>query len=282
MHGFINVLKPTGCTSAAVVGIVKRTLGVKSAGHMGTLDPFGAGVLPIAIGKAPKLFDIISEKQKTYRAVFSFGWETDTVDSQGKTISENSYVPTQSEIENKLNEFVGKISQIPPKYSAIKIEGQRAYDLARSGANFTIKSREVNIYSFKLIEKITEQSYLFEIVCSLGTYIRSLCTDLAFKLGTTAVMTAIIRTKSGVFDINNAVTLEDLKQKKYEILPPDYALPHLNSVTISDDDVKKLLNGISTIVENTNSGLIKIILNDKFMGLGEITDNKLKLRINFL
>ena len=282
MNGFINVLKPTGCTSAAMVGIVKRTLNFKSVGHMGTLDPFGTGVLVIAIGKSAKLFDMLNEKQKIYRAVFSFGWATDTVDSDGKILTEGGIVPSEEEINEKLPSFLGDIMQVPPMYSAIKIDGKRAYDLARAGKEFEITARKVHIYDYKLIKKISEKSYLFEIVCSTGTYIRSLCNDLAKSLGTTAVMTAIIRTKSGVFNIENAVTLEKLKQGEFKIIPTEDVLSNLSSITVLEDDMKKLANGMTIDCAFTDNEQVKIIINNKFVGLGFINNKKLKLKLNFL
>ncbi|MCK9575014.1 MAG: tRNA pseudouridine(55) synthase TruB [Clostridia bacterium] len=282
MHGFINVLKPTGCTSAAIVGMVKRTLKVKSVGHMGTLDPYGTGVLPIAIGKSAKLFNLISEKHKTYRAIFSFGWRTDTIDSEGVTIFEGGLIPTENDITEKLTGFLGDIMQVPPMYSAIKIDGKRAYDLARAGKEFEISARKVHIYDFKLLEKISEKSYLFEIVCSTGTYIRSLCYDLATSLGTFAVMTAIIRTKSGLFDIQNSVTLEKLKNGKFEIIPTEDMLQNLISVPVTNEEMVKLVNGMILNCKIIGINHVKIMCNNKFAGLGELTCGKLKLKINFL
>ena len=196
MLGFINVYKPSLMTSNAVLAKIKRQYGIKKIGHMGTLDPLAEGVLPIAIGNATRMFDYFLNKQKTYIATFEFGYETDTLDSQGEKIAETNVLPTKDEVLNVLSGFMGKQLQMPPKYSAKNVNGKRAYDLARAGVDFELNPKEIEIFNINLLEN-NGNTFVFEITCSSGTYIRSIGRDLGYKLNSLATMTKLIRTKSG-------------------------------------------------------------------------------------
>ncbi len=207
----INLNKPTGMSSFLAVKKVARLLGVKKAGHMGTLDPLGTGVLLVGVNKGTKLFEEYLNKIKTYVAVFHFGYETDTLDSEGSIINENQTVITENDILNVLPTFIGKQEQMPPLYSAKKVNGKKACDVARSGGQVELKTKCIEIYNINLIRTLGNNNFQFEIICSSGTYIRSICRDLAYKLSTYGTMLSIIRTKCGDFNISNSCTLTDIQ-----------------------------------------------------------------------
>ena len=214
----INLNKPTGMSSFLAVKKVARILGVKKAGHMGTLDPYGCGVLLIGVNKGTKLFNEYLNKIKTYIAVFHFGYETDTLDSEGSITNQNSIEVTQQMLENKINLFIGKISQMPPQYSAKKVNGKKACDIARAGGNVELKPKEIEIYNIRILRCFGNNNFQFEITCSSGTYIRSICRDLAYSVGTFGTMLSIIRTKCGDFDIKNSCTINDIINNKLSYL----------------------------------------------------------------
>ena len=277
--GFINVLKPTGMTSSNVVVAVKKTLGLKKVGHLGTLDPAASGVLPIAFGKATKFFDYFLKKDKQYVAVVQFGIETDTLDSFGNITNKNNKIVTKTELNDILKLFTGKIKQVPPKYSAIKINGAKAYELARSGLDVTLEPHDIEIYSIKLMDELSENRFRFCVNCSAGTYIRTLFDDIAKKLGTHATTTVIIRTKSGCFCIDDAITLEELKANPKFIMV-DEALNDLKKYEITDESVlKKILNGVKLTKNELNletqTDKFFIENNGKIIGLYHFEENRL-------
>lgn len=213
-NAIVNLNKPTGMSSFLAVKKVAKLLGVKKAGHMGTLDPYGTGVLLIGVNRGTKLFDEYLGKNKTYVTTFHFGYETDTLDSEGNIIFENDLKVTSKMIENVIPNFIGKINQMPPEYSAKKINGKRACDLIRQGKEFELKPKEIEIFDIKLIDDLGENNFVFEITCSAGTYIRSICRDISHSISTYGTMVSIIRTKCGDFDIAKSCTLEDIKNGK--------------------------------------------------------------------
>lgn len=217
-NAIINLNKPTGMSSFLAVKKVARLLGVKKAGHMGTLDPYGCGVLLVGVNKGTKLFDEYLKKIKTYIAVFHFGYETDTLDSEGQIINENICNVSKEEIEKSLENFIGKQNQMPPLYSAKKINGKKACDVARAGGQLELKPKEIEIFDIKLLRDLGDNNFQFSITCSAGTYIRSICRDLAYTLSTYGTMVSIIRTKCGDFDIKNSCTLQDIQNGKIEYL----------------------------------------------------------------
>ena len=194
MTGFITVNKAEGVSSAREVNIIKKLTGTP-CGHLGTLDPMASGVLPVAIGNAARLFDYFLSKKKRYVATFVFGCDSDTLDTTGTVIETGGKIPSVDEIEAVIPCLTGEVLQIPPKYSAKSICGKRGYQLAREGIDFTLPPKKVNIYSIKVLDKITDNSYSFDIECGGGTYIRSIARDLGARLGTAAIMSALVRTK---------------------------------------------------------------------------------------
>ncbi len=247
--GIINLYKPTGKTSHDMVSFVRRTLKIKRVGHAGTLDPEASGVLPVLVGKATALSDLLTEKTKTYVATVQLGIETDTYDLTGTVIKTSDVRPTKAEIETAVSGFLGEILQLPPMYSAVKMNGKKLYELARQGLEIERKPRKVFIEHLRCFE-FTEDSFKMEVRCSKGTYIRSLCYDIGKSLGTCAVMAALVRTQSGPFLLENAVSPEQveeaMKQDKIAdiLLPPETVLAAYRAVTVPAHAVPKIKNGL--------------------------------------
>lgn len=253
MNGFLVINKTKGWTSADVVNKIKRVLNIKKAGHLGTLDPDAAGVLPIALGKATKVIRYINEGDKEYQAVMKLGEKTDTLDAAGKVI-ETKEIPEldKDKIEKIFKDFIGRISQTPPAYSAVKVDGVRAYELARKGKAVQIKPRDVFIKEISLT-KIDIPFIAFNVVCSKGTYIRSLCSDIGERLGTAAHMFSLIRTVSGQFKIRDAVDIDDLE--KGRIIKIDEALGFMPEIRIKKGFEDKVKNGMpitASFIEKTS------------------------------
>ena len=245
MKGLLNINKPTALTSSDVVSKVRKILGTKAVGHMGTLDPQGTGVLLIGVGKGCRLFDFFLSKDKEYIAEFAFGYTTDTLDKDGVITDTTSIIPTKDAILKVLDAFCGDVEQLPPLYSAKSIDGRRAYEIARSGEIPQLKTAKVRIDSVKLLEQTAKNTYKFLISCSSGTYIRSICRDLATGLNSLACMTSIHRTKSGEYTDKTAVTLEQLQElKQTAIIPIEVVLQHLPRIDFPDSDYSRILNGI--------------------------------------
>ena len=277
MTGFVVVNKEEGVSSAREVNIIKRLTGTP-CGHMGTLDPMASGVLPVAIGNAARLFDYFLEKRKTYMATFLFGYDSDTLDTTGNIISTSGKIPSEDEINSVIPDLIGEIYQIPPKYSAKSIGGRRGYQLARAGIEFELPPKKVNIYSIRLIKKIDDK-FTFEIECGGGTYIRSIARDLGAKLQTKAIMSALIRTKSGIFELDKSVETKNLTKENIDsfIIKTDSVLP-FDSFHPTEKEAKKLFNGL-TVECGLSDGTYKIYCTDgSFYGLAQAKDNILKVR----
>ena len=258
--GFVNVIKPTGMTSSDVVVRVKKILKIKKVGHLGTLDPAASGVLPIAFGKATKFFDYFLKKDKIYIADVKFGVLTDTLDSFGLITQKEEVSVSLDDINRVLAEFTGKIQQVPPKYSAIKINGKKACDLARLGEEVKINPREIEIFSIELLSELEKNFFRFKVHCSAGTYIRTLFNDIASRIGTVATTPVIIRTKSGMFEINDAITLDELNEKK-SVVEIEQLFKDFNKLIVKDEKLlKKLKNGVKLTKVN-----LKYDCNDNFL-----------------
>ena len=270
-------------SSAAAVSKVKRIVGI-SCGHMGTLDPLASGVLPVAFGNASRLFNYLLDKKKTYRAVFRFGIDTDTLDSTGTILHEGGYIPDFAEIKDSLRFFVGKIEQVPPAFSAKSIGGVRAYHLARQGKEVALTAKRVSIYSIQLTARLSENEFEFLIVCGGGTYIRSLARDIAAKCNTCAVMTALVRERSGVFDLKDSVSPEMLMLNAENwqdfAVPPD-AVFDMPAVDVSDRDAVKLRNGLKTACSYAD-GEYKLYLNGEFYGIAQADAGLLRAKVKLV
>ncbi len=249
MDGFLNILKPPGMSSGAVVAVVKRLLGEK-VGHAGTLDPEAAGVLPLMVGRATRLLDYFSDKEKEYVAQIAFGCATDTQDAQGTVTETGDALPERAQIETVLSSFTGEIMQCPPAYSAIKLDGKPLYALARQGEFVQTMPRPVMIHEITLGAQAGEGVYVLTVRCGKGTYIRTLCHDLGQALRCPAHMRFLLRTQSGPFRIKNANTLEELTEAvrngevQKMLLPMDYPLIQLRGIDIPPRLWKQAVNGV--------------------------------------
>lgn len=272
-YGFFNVDKPSGITSSTVVNKCKW-LTATPCGHMGTLDPLASGVLPVGIGNATRLFDYFLEKEKEYIAEFTFGVASDTLDSMG-TITLGGRIPSEAEIARVLPSLIGEIDQIPPKFSAKNVNGRRGYELARAGVEFELPAKRVKIFGVELLGKgETENSFNFKIRCGGGTYIRSIARDMAFALETNAVMSALKRTKSGAFEIKNAIPFsileEDLPVSELEkyLIPTESVLP-FPALVLTDKKPERIFSGMAVETAQAD-GLYKLYQGEKFYGIAEV------------
>ncbi|MCX7779320.1 MAG: tRNA pseudouridine(55) synthase TruB [Negativicutes bacterium] len=243
-NGIINVLKPPGMTSHDVVSFIRRRFSLKRVGHAGTLDPAAAGVLPVFLGHATRLIEYQTEADKSYRAEITLGYATDSGDDTGSIIRQSAFaMPDIATITQTLNSFLGVINQIPPMHSAIKVEGKKLYELARAGLTIERRPRMVVIREIK-IAAVDEQRILFDVTCSKGTYIRTLCSDIGDKLGIPAVMSFLVRTRVGPFRLSQSLSLEEISYLgENALLPADLAVSHLPTLTFSDADCLALAQG---------------------------------------
>lgn len=282
MNGIINVLKPPHMTSSDVVVSLKKILNFSKVGHMGTLDPGAAGVLLVGIGKSTRLFSYLLNSKKFYRATFRFSISTDTEDSYGKITGVSSIVPDKEAVLRALKGFTGEIMQCPPKYSAVNIGGRRAYDKARANEDFEIKPKKVFVEKFELISKSGE-FFEFDIVCTSGTYIRSLCSDLALSLKTIAYMSSLIRMSSGNFIIQDAYSLDEIEvaYKNSEVdkilTKPQDAFNFMEKIIIDEKDCFKLSNGVP-VKAGLADGNYKIFCKDQFLGIAKAAGGFLKIQ----
>lgn len=280
MIGFLNVYKPEGTSSAKVVAVIKKRFNVSKVGHMGTLDPLACGILPIAINKATRMFDYFLEKTKKYTAHFTFGKTTATLDREGEFLSVNGLVPTLQQIKAVLPQFEGEIDQLPPEYSAKKINGTCAYKLARNNLEFELKPKKVLISKIVVTKQITNDTFEFEITCGGGTYIRSLARDIAKALGTCGYMSYLERTESGYFKKSFAIDFNDLtKLDNLDniLIPIEKVFCEINEINLNNSETKKLLDGIVVDV-NAADGDYFIKNNNELICVGHIERGKLKIK----
>ena len=280
MQGIVIINKPDTLTSNAVVNKIKKIFHQKKVGHLGTLDPLGCGVLPITLGNATKLFDLYLNKTKKYRTIFKFGCETDTLDSNGVVTAQDNKIVTVDDILSILPSFIGKMEQLPPRYSAKSIGGVKAYTLARQNVDFELKTKEIEIYELKLIKQVDEKSFMFDITCSSGTYIRSICRDMAYKLNTYAYMSAILRLKAGDFSLENSITLEELEElKEKAVIPVRNALKDMPQLEVNDIEAFRILNG-QTLVYLKPNGTYLILHNSESIAIAEVLNKRLRMKIH--
>ena len=278
MKGIINLNKPKNWTSRDAVNKVRSILQCKQIGHMGTLDPQGEGVLLIGLGKATRLFNAFLEKDKVYRAHFTFGYETDTLDGDGVVVSRCNKIPTNEEIETAIESLIGVVNQQPPRYSAKSIGGVKAYELARRGVEFEVKPARVKIYSIKMLSRENETAY-FEIHCSAGTYIRSICRDLAYAVNSLGTMTSITRIRAGKFTIRESITIDELEKiGESAIVSLDDALCDFNRYDLPDSECEKFLNGIKFYPQFVPQPPFTVYGKGELIGLGEVVDGILKIK----
>ena len=246
--GVISFIKPPGLTSHDIVAIVRRKLKIKRVGHTGTLDPMAAGVLPICIGKGTKIVDFLMADKKVYRAELTLGSMTDTQDKLGEVLESSDKLVSEEEIRSVMAEFIGDISQIPPMYSALKHNGKKLYELAREGITVEREARIRTIYSLDIVS-INDNKIVFDVSCSKGTYIRTLCHDIGLKLGTFGHMSFLLRKSTGNFTLNNSITIEEFENFSNEviddmIIPVDKALSDFKKINVRDEIKFQISNGI--------------------------------------
>ena len=281
INGIIVINKPKGFTSHDVVAKVKKILNVKKVGHTGTLDPNATGVLPLLLNEGTKLSKYLIEHDKEYEVTLKLGIKTTTADEEGDIIEENTvnWKKIVPNINNILSSFIGKQQQIPPMYSAIKVNGKKLYEYARKGQNIEVKPRNIEIYNIEL-QGILEQENIikFKVSCSKGTYIRSLCEDIALKLGTVGYMKELNRIKVGRFNISDAITIEKLEnnieEAKAKIIQMEEFFKDLPAIYLDNKHLEKFLNGM--LINNANKDGIYNIYSGKYIGIGIIKDNELK------
>lgn len=249
MNGIINIYKEKGYTSHDVVAIVRKTLNYEKTGHTGTLDPEAEGVLPICIGKATKIAEYITSETKRYEAEVTLGITTTTEDNTGDILEKRPVNFDVKLIEEVVQSFKGEYIQVPPMYSAIKVNGKKLYELAREGKIIERKSRKIIIYDINIIEFIPNDKIKIDVICSKGTYIRTLCSDIGEKLGCGAHMSSLIRTQSGSFNLKESIKLEELKKYKDEgklesiLFKIDDLLCNFPRIFTNENSCKSLYNG---------------------------------------
>ncbi len=289
-EGVINVNKPADWTSQDVCSKLRGRLHVKRIGHTGTLDPMATGVLPICIGNVTKIIEYYDMDHKSYHATMQLGIETDTLDITGEVLRRTDFTDVGEEaVYAAFEAYTGNISQIPPKYSAVWVNGQRAYDLARQGIDVTIKPRNITIHSNRITHLDLENGVIeFDVECSKGTYIRSMIDDIGQELGCGATMTALVRTASGVFNLENSVELEQALNMTDEdleshILPADQTIDKTGIVTVNDEKYRFVTHGneilskdykVSKECEFENA--YRIYCRDEFVGIGTIKNRVLQ------
>ena len=260
MNGIILIDKPIGKTSHDMVYLARRLTGIKKVGHTGTLDPDATGVLPVCIGKATKVCDMLTASDKRYTAELILGKTTDTQDASGNVLTESEVNVTVESVHSVIEEFIGEIEQIPPMFSAIKKDGKKLYELARKGITIEREPRKVTIHSIDILDiNLEKNSITIDVICSKGTYIRTLCEDIGNRFGCGAYMNTLRRTMSGGFDIKDCHTVDELRGIADNgkigdvIIPTDSVFEMYEKVILDDFLAGKLKNGIKI----RKSGLIK-------------------------
>lgn len=272
LKGILNVNKEKGISSARVVSLVRRALGMKKVGHTGTLDLEASGVLPIVLGKATRVSDYMMTKDKVYETELILGAKTDTLDAAGKILEESDKEVTKEEFLQVMNTFKGDIEQIPPMYSALKVNGKKLYDLAREGIEIERKKRKVNIYDIELLFFAFPKATI-RVTCSKGTYIRTLVDDIGEKLGSLAYVNELKRVRVGDFDIKDSIKSgdlleipkEELIKKLYSI---DTALKDFEKIVLDRKYLDKLVNGQVVEIDKNYGKIIRVYAGDDFIGLG--------------
>jgi len=289
VHGWLIFDKPQGINSTGAVAQVKRLYDAEKAGHAGTLDPLATGVLPIAFGEATKTVPFVVEGSKAYRFTVRFGIETDTDDAEGKEVAKSDARPSRSEIEAILSRFTGEITQVPPRFSALKVDGARAYDLARDEEEFELEPRSVSIARLTLITHPDNDHCVLEAECGKGTYVRALARDLGRALGTLGHVAALRRTRVGPFGEENAVslaTLERLTPDREALLaalePVEIALRDIPALAISAADAARLRRGQPVLLRGRDApilaGTVYATRRGTLVAVGEVNEGELKPR----
>lgn len=294
MNGFLNILKPPGMTSAAVVAVVRRLTGEKRVGHAGTLDPEAAGVLPVMIGRAARLFDYLVDKEKAYVAEVAFGASTDTQDATGTVIETGTNYPDLAAIRAAADQLTGDIMQRPSMYSAIKQGGTPMYERARRGETVEVPLRQVHVERIELHEATPNHGRMMTVRCGRGTYIRSICDDLGKLTACPAHMRFLLRSQSGVFTLDTAHTVEEITAWHDEgtlsehLLPLDWPIQHMGRVDVPDHFAKQVQNGVKLPAKRIPSAkdvaqgqAVRIYLHHQFWGMAAREGDMLAFQCQF-
>lgn len=283
MFGFLNIYKPEGMTSFDVVAVLRRITQIKQIGHTGTLDPFATGVLPICIGKSTKLIEYLPD-DKEYMATVKFGSDTDTYDKEGQITKTYKNKITKEQLTKILKDFEGETEQIPPIYSAIKVNGKKLYDYARQGKDVEIKPRKIFISKIELVEfNDDKQTAKILVACSKGTYIRSIAYDIGQKLRCGGHLIALERTKAGAFNLDTSVKLDEIKTSKDVeelLINPLEVLPQ-GKYELNDNERERILHGMS--IKNRLSNIkdktvVFFVYGDKMYGIGYLQEDMIKVK----
>lgn len=289
MNGIININKPLGITSHDVVGRLRRILGIKKIGHTGTLDPDASGVLPMCIGRATKTADMLTAQDKQYIAEVTLGSATTTLDASGEVTETANVNVTEEDILDAVLGFIGDVVQIPPMFSAIKVDGKRLYELAREGIEVERKPRTVKIDSIEILETdIANKKFSMKVDCSKGTYIRTLCDDIGRSLGCFAHMSGLVRTRSGRFDIKDSYTLSEVEQMAAAgdmsfLVPIDKVFEELPRLILSSRRARLMCNGVKISAQGTTDGETYRVYdeNGRFLTISEAEEGRLKMLKTF-
>jgi len=278
IDGIFNVLKPPGMTSHDVIAFLRRALNTKKVGHGGTLDPDAAGVLPVFTGTATRLLEFAVEGKKQYLVEVTLGKQTDTGDDSGNVVKEMP-VPafTEEALQKVLQGFLGKQKQLPPMYSAIKINGQKLYQLARKGVEVERELRDIEVYKLELLH-FTESTLTLAVDCSKGTYIRVLGEDIATALGTCGTMSFLLRTQVGSYTLNASHTLQEIAADHTScVAQPVTAVAHLPKLVLTDNQAARITNGVRTTVAGTEEGQYALLASDgEFLGIGTCKEERIQ------
>ncbi len=287
MNGIIIIDKPIGRTSHDMVNIMRKITGVRKIGHTGTLDPMATGVLPICIGNATKISDMLTLSDKRYIAELVLGMTTDTQDADGTVLTDCAVNCGEDEIREAIGRFVGEIEQVPPMYSAIKQNGKKLYELARQGIEIERKSRRVTIYSIDIL-KIDKERVTIDVSCSKGTYIRTLCEDIGIKLKVGAYMNTLRRIKTGPFGVDESYTMSDIETLKSEdalesaLIPADRMFMEYPKAVLNTKQVRSITNGVAMTYRGEEGLSYRVYdENGSFLCISKIVDGRLKLEKSF-
>ncbi len=290
VNGWLILDKPLGLTSTQAVGKTKRMFDAQKAGHAGTLDPLATGILPLAFGEATKTVPFIMDGEKCYRFTVTWGCQTSTDDSEGEVTGESDVRPTREAIEAQLPAFIGDIMQIPPRFSAIRVDGARAYDLARDGEEFELAARSIQIDDLQLVDSPDNSTAVFEARCGKGTYVRAIARDLGAALGCLGHVTALRRTRVGPFLEDNAISLDKLQELSDNaadraelegILDPvEIALDDIPALPVSSDDAARLKRGQAILLRGRDAPILKgpvyALSRGTLVALGEVHHGEMR------
>lgn len=282
MDGIVLINKDKGISSFGVVAKMRKIFNTKKVGHCGTLDPNATGVLPIMIGNATKVSKYLIEHDKEYIAILKLGVKTDSGDEEGNIVETDSFklnIDDEEFYKKKISEIIGVQEQIPPMYSAVKVNGKKLYEYARQGIEIERKARKIEIYSIEIIKIDYDNNEIkFKVSCSKGTYIRTLCEKIAEELGSIGHMKELIRTRVDKFKIEDSITiseLEKLENKEKCVIPINYVFSDFNNIDINKKQKELLVNGVRLSVENED-GVYNLFCNEEYLGIGIIENHLLK------